>query len=343
MRRLLGVILLCSSLGLIGAVPAAHTPTPKPIAAPSVTPTPSLVGNPTVLIYPFDTPKDLDAKSGEGIASIFAQVFADSGGVKVLPLAKGVARADFQKNAVAQHADYYIAGYIQPIGTSAAVVASLVSVDTGTSAFSQTTQIDSVQDVASEALTFHTVLQTIESRNHPELQAQATPTPKPEPSNGSTMNLGGLSGAVSSLFKGKGKSSGPTPAPSPVVKPARGVIVARINGNAPASDATNGTNALLQSMNAHFNAHLATSSPANVAKSTDGLCGTNRNNTVASGMLNVHTEGGNFGSHNVYDFTLNVYTCFGAPIFTLKQSDRNMLKAINDAVTAYVADHADNS
>ncbi|MDP9024541.1 MAG: hypothetical protein M3N13_04080, partial [Candidatus Eremiobacteraeota bacterium] len=231
---------------------------------------------------------------------------------------------------------------IQPIGTSAAVVAQLVTVDTGTSAFSQTTQINSVQDVASEALTFHSVLQTLDARNHPELRAQSSTTPEPQSTNGASLKLGGISGAVSSLFKARGKT-GASPTPTPVVKPARGVIVARLNGNAPSGDATAGTNALLSSMNRHFNARLATLAPDNVAKSTDALCGASRNNTIASGMLNLHQESGGFGSHNVYEFTLNVYTCFGARLFTVKQTDRNVAQAIDDAVTAYAKDHADNS
>lgn len=342
MRRLCGVILLCSSLGLVAVVPAAPTASPKPLPRPSITATPVASTVPSVLIYPFDTPKDLDQKSGEGIANIFAQIFANSGGVKVLPVGKGVTRENFQKNALAQHADYYIAGYIQPIGQSAAVVAQLVSVDSGTSAFSQTTQINSVQDIASEALTFHSVLQTIDARNHPELQTESKSTPEPQSTNGASVKLGGIEGAVSSLFKGRSKGAA-APTPTPIVKPARGVIVARINGNASSGDATRATTELVSSMNVHFNARLATIAPANVAKSTDALCGSKRDNTVASGMLNVRQEGGGFGAHSVYDFTLNVYTCFGAPIFTVTQSDRSLTKAIDGAVTAYAQGHADNS
>ncbi|MEO9170270.1 MAG: hypothetical protein ABI282_10965 [Candidatus Baltobacteraceae bacterium] len=338
MRRLFGAILLCSGLALIGAARPTPTPAPKP----SPTATPQASGIPAVIIYPFDAPKDLDPKVGEGIAGIFAQIFVNSGGVTVLPLGKGVTRENFQKFALAQHADYYISGYVQPIGTAAAVVAQLVTVDTGTSAYSQTTQISSVQDVASEALTFHSVLQTIDARNHPELQSQSSTTPAPEPTNGASVKLGGITGAVSSLFKGHGKGT-PAPAATPIVKPARGVIVVRVNGSAPAGDATAGTSDLLASMNARFNAHLSPLTPPNVAKSTDALCGTKRDNTIASGTLDLHQEGGGFGSHNVYDFTLNVYTCFGAPIFTVKQSDRNLAKAVESAVTAYAKDHGDNS
>ncbi|MDQ2864692.1 MAG: hypothetical protein M3R51_00555 [Candidatus Eremiobacteraeota bacterium] len=344
MRRLSGVFLLCSSLAFIAAVPAVPSPSPKPIPLPAITATPISSGTPSVLIYPFDTPKDLNPKSGEGIASIFAQIFTDSGDVRVLPLGKGVPRANFQKYAIAQHADYYIAGYIQPIGTSAAVVAQLVTVDTGTSAFAQTTEINSVQDVASEALTFHSVLQSLDARNHPELQAQSKATPEPQSTNGASVKLGGLSGAVSSLFKGRTKNGTlPTPTPTPFVKPGRGAIVARISGNVSAGDVTAGTTALLSAMGAHFKTRLATLAPSNVAKATDAICGTDRDNTVASGTLILRQEAGRFGSHSVYDFTLNVYTCFGAPLYTATESDRNFAKAIDDAVSAYAKDHADNS
>lgn len=357
MRRSFGVFLVCSSLALLAATPAP-SPSPsasprasaapsarpagaKPSVAPSASATPFASGAPSVIVYPFETPTDVNSKVGLGIAQIFSQVFVNSNNLTVLAVGQGVKRADYQTNARQKHADYYIAGYVQPIGQQAAVVAQLVSVNSGTSTYSQTAQISSVQDVASQALTFDSVIQQLEHRDQVNIQNESNATPAPQSTNGANMKLNGIPGAVSSIFKGKGKAPEATPTPK-IVKPARGVIVARINGNAPGGDLTNGTTDLVASFNSRYNARVSTVAPANVAKSTDAVCGSQRDNTVSSGTLNVHREGGGFGAHNVYDFTLNVYTCFGAKLFTTTTTDRNIAKAVDDAVAAYAKDHPDN-
>ena len=357
MRRLFGVLLLCSSLALIAATPSpspspapAPTVTPvarpakggaKPTVAPSASATPFVSAAPSVIVYPFETPADVNTKIGMGIAQIFSQVFVNSGNLTVLAIGEGVKRSDYQTNARAKHADYYIAGYVQPIGQQAAVVAQLVSVGSGASAYSQTAQITTVQDVASQALTFDGVIQQLEHRDQLSIGDTSSPTPAPQAtSGGANMKLNG----IGSLFsKGKSKDPNETVATTQKVnKPARGVIVARINGNAPGGDLTSATNYLVNSFNKSYNAKAATIAPANVAKSTDAVCGTQRDNTVSSGTLNVRREGGGFGAHNVYDFTLDVYTCFGAKLFTTSTSDRSIAKAIDDAVAAYAKDHPNN-
>ena len=342
MRRLFGVLLLCSSLGLIAAAP---TPAPRPAAkatvAPSPSATPFVSRAPSVVVYPFETPSDVKSSVGLGIAQIFSQVFVNSANLTVLSIGQGIKRSDYQTNARAKKADYYIAGYVQPIGQEAAVVAQLVSVSSGTAVYSQTAQVTSVQDVASQALTFDSIIQQLEHRDEVNIQNEGSATPAPQATNGANMKISGITGAVSSIFKGKGKGSQATPAPA-VVRPSRGVIVARINGNAPGGDLTDGTNDLVASFNTRYNAKAATIAPANVAKSTDTVCGTQRNNTVSSGTLNVHREGSGFGAHNVYDFTLHVYTCFGAELYTTTTTDRTIAKVIDAAVAAYAKDHPDN-
>jgi hypothetical protein len=295
-----------------------------------------------VLVYPFDAPSDLDPKVGLGIAQIFSQIFVGSQNLTVLAIGQGVKRQDYQKNALAKHADYYVAGYVQPIGQAAAVVSQLVNVQSGTSAFSQTAQITSLQDIASQALTFDSIIQQLEQRDQPNIANQGKATPAPQPTNGAAMKLSGITGAVQSLFKGKGKSGSATPQPA-IVKPARSVIVVRLSGTAPSGDVTRGTDDLLASMNRRFNARSSNLVPADVSKSADSICGSKRDNTVASGTLNVHREGSGFRGHNVYDFTLNVFACFGAKLYTTTATNPDMAKAIDTAVSSYAKDHPENS
>ena len=111
-----------------------------------------------MLVYPYEAPSDLDPRYGGAIAQIFAQVITQTGGVKVLAIPKDIQRVDYQKYARVQHADYYISGYIQPIGQTAAIVTQVVDVNSDISRWSATTNISDVNDVASQALTAREVI-----------------------------------------------------------------------------------------------------------------------------------------------------------------------------------------
>ena len=153
-RRLFGVLLLGSSLVLLVAAAAAGrvpTPSPDPDAG-RRPPRRSAADAATVLIYPFDVQTGVDAKIGIAIASILAQEMAAAGGLNVWPVPQGVKRADFLQNARTKAADFYISGYVTPVGDAAAVVEQVVSVDSGVILFSQTAQVQSVADVASQSL-----------------------------------------------------------------------------------------------------------------------------------------------------------------------------------------------
>ena len=156
MRRHLAVFLLFAGALLLAA-------TPKPMTTPVVvapTPAPTFLGTivPTVLVYPFEAPADLDPRYGTAVAQIFAQVITQTGGVKVLAIPSGIQRVDYQKYARVQHADYYVSGYIQPIGQTAAIVTQVVDVNSDISKWNATTNISDVNDVASQALTARQVM-----------------------------------------------------------------------------------------------------------------------------------------------------------------------------------------
>ena len=137
MRRPFHVLLVCSCLALIGA--GAPHPAPAPSPSPSATPVP-VAAIPVVLVYPFDTTGQLKANVGSGIAQVFTQQMLSAGGLTLLPVPDSVHRSDFLTNANKQHADYYISGYMTPIGNGAAVVVQVVSADSGIIVFSNTQQ-----------------------------------------------------------------------------------------------------------------------------------------------------------------------------------------------------------
>ncbi len=346
MRRTFGLILLCSSLALIAAAP----PSPKPAALPKASPTFAPVSvptpaaiTPTVVVYPFETPTDVDVRTGAAIAQIYTQVMSQAGGLNVLPIPQKIKREDWAKYAHSQRADYYVSGFVQPIGSGAAIVARVVDANTEIAVYSATTQIQSVPDIASQALTARTVVLQAAGVDRPNVVTQNSPTPAPGSSGkGAEYNVTNVLDKVSGLFKGRSKNVAAGPTPTPLVKPAMSVIVARLTGNATAGEISEATDDLFRAMNANYKTSMTRANASNVAKEADSICGTNRQNTIASGVLNSTRIGG-IHTHNSYTFTLNVYTCFGAVLYTNTQTNDDKRKAINDAVAAYEKDHPDNT
>lgn len=337
MRRFIPLLFAAASIVLIAAVP-----TPKSSASPSPTPSPSssplsFTQTPTVLIYPFDVQSGTDPKIGIAIAQILSQEMKAAGGLNVLPLAQHVARTDFLANAHQQHADFYVSGYVTPIGNAASVVEQVVSVDSGVILFSQTAQVFSVADVASQSLQARSQILAFTNRGTQNIQSQTSNTPAPSASNGAQVKLGGLSSIVDSVFHHRG---GATPAPEAVIKPARGVIVAPVSSSGAVADKdlTNATNELYFAMSRKYNAAV-TPVKGNVAQTADSICGAQRNNTIATGTL---TE--NIPKHGKeVDFTLRVYTCFGVVLDTQTGKGNNLKTAVDAAVAAYATAHPDNS
>lgn len=338
MRRHLAVFLLFAGALLLAA-------TPKPLATPLAAPTaaPTLLGTtvPTVLVYPFEAPSDIDPRYGTAVAQIFAQVMTQTGGVKVLAIPSGIQRVDYQKYAHVQHADYYISGYIQPIGQTAAIVTQVVDVNSDISVYSTTTNIADVNDVASQALTSRKVVLEAAGVERPEINAGPANTPTPSASAGASTSLTNVLG---DLFSHKPKTkatAGPAATATPS-KPTRGVLVVRLAGNAQSNVVNTATGDLYRAMNVYYNAVMSGVATGNVSKSADSICGNSRDNTIASGTLNAQHVGG-IRAHESYTFTLNIYTCFGAVLYTNTETDDNYAKAVLDAVDAYHNDHPENN
>ncbi len=338
MRRLVGVLLLCSGLALIAAAPPAAKPSPapkpSPSAAASATPVPT---GPKIVIYDFQSPSDLDPKYGGAVAQVYAQVMQHVGGVQILPTPKDIKREDYSKYAHSRGADYYISGYLQPIGDSIAIVSQIYDVNDGISVYSQTAQVTSMQDVGSQALTARQIILQAAGVDRPQIAApQSTPTPSA--TSGASLSITNVLG---SLFKGKSKPA-PAKTAEPVKKPARGVLIARVYGNAAGGDLTTATDELYRGMNDHYRTQMTNVNSIAIAKDANTACGMHRDNTIAGGRLDVAREGG-FRPHDVYTFTLDIYTCFGAKLYTDKQTDPDRAKVVREAVAAYAKAHPGNN
>lgn len=338
MRRHLAVFVLFASALLVAATPK---PLSTPVPAPKASPTLPGTIVPTVLVYPFEAPSDLDPRYGTAVAQIFAQVITQTGGVKVLEIPKNIARVDYQKYARVQHADYYISGYIQPIGSAAAIVMQVVDSNSDITRYSSTTNISDVNDVASQAITARQVILTYSGVERNDINTGPANTPTPSSTSGASTSLTNVLGDI---FHGKSKtkaSAAPVATSTPS-KPARGALIVHLIGNAQPNILNDATGDLYRAMGVYYAASMSAVVTGSVAKSADAICGTSRDNTIASGTLNVQHVGG-LHQHDTYTFTLNIYACFGAVLYTNTQSDDNYAKAVLNAVDAYHNDHPDNT
>jgi hypothetical protein len=295
---------------------------------------------PVVLVYPFDVQTGADVKIGIAIAQILAQEMIAAGGITVPPVPQGVKRADFLQYAQTAHADFYISGYVTPVGDRASVVEQVVSVSSGVILFSQTAQVETVADVASQSLLARSEILAFVGRGTQSVQTQTANTPAPSSSNGAQVPLRGIASIVNSVFKHQGSRA--TPSPGPVVKPPRGIIVAPLaaSGYVAPAELTSGMHELFFALNRRFTTQMTGITSSDVTRYADQMCGSNRDNTIASGTLQETPA--HHGRTDV-TFNLTIYTCFGAALDHEVGNGSTLKSAIEAAVSAYAGAHPDNS
>lgn len=328
MRRFPALLLLCLSVALVAAAPPPKaTPSPAPTPAPAASP----VHLPLVVVYPFEASSDIKADVGQRAAQLFVQQMNAAGGIDTILAPANVKRADYLTNARKLNGDYYVAGYMTPLGEGVSLVEQVVSTQSGTITYGATAQIVSFEDATSQAVTIHDAIEARErslSAAYSAAQAEATSTPAPK-QNQVSRSFSDIAG----LFKRRGKE---TPSPSAaVVKPAKGVLVVHVTGHVPQTDLNKATSALFTSLNAHYNARMSNAAGQNLAKEADSICGSDRNNTIASGTVSAASERHGFGSRTTWTFVLDVYTCWGAKLAEQTATSASLSTAISEAVAAY--------
>lgn len=330
-RCLLTAALICCSLAV-----APATPPPPPPPIPTSPPNGQL---PSLIVYPFDVQTGADPKIGMAIGQILAQEMVAAGGINVLPVPQGVKRSDFLQYAENAHVDFYISGYVTPVGDRASVVEQVVSVSSGVILFSQTAQVETVADVASQSLLARSQILAFVGRGTQTVQTQTANTPAPTSTNGAQVPIRGIASIVNSVFGHKGARA--TPSPGPVTKPARGIIVASIapSGYVAPADLRNAMHELYFAMNRHFTTQLTGVTTPDVVHYADQMCGSNRDNTVAGGTLQLKPA----RRGQDVTFNLTVYTCFGAPLEHEVGKGSSIKNAVDAAVNAYATAHPDNS
>lgn len=343
MRRVPALALLCLSATLIAAAPPKATPTPAPkaTATPKATPTPAAATSatpqaqhmPLVVVYAFDTSTDIKPDVGQRASQLFAQQMNASGGVDTIVAPPTTKRSDYLSYARGLSADYYVSGYMTPLGEGVSLVEQVVSTQSGTITYGATAQIASFEDATSQAIMIHDAIQARErsiSAAYQSATAESTATPAPK-ENQADLKKGFSDFA--GLFKHHGAQ---TPAPlAAAAKPPKGIFVVHVNGRLPANDLNQATSTLYALLNTHYNVHMSNAPAQNLKAEADTICGTDRNNTIASGTASAQATHHGFGSRVEWTFVLSVYTCWGAKLTEHTATAGNLQSAVSQAVAAF--------
>lgn len=338
MRRL-PLVLSCSlAIALAAAAPSLSAPKPRPTPAPTTVPVVHTL--PIIVVYPFGASSDIPATEGAKAADLFVQVMNNDGGLDAIGAPSSIKKDDYLSYARKVDADYYVTGYMTPLGNGVSLVEQVVSTQSGTMIFGQTAQIDSFADASSQAITIHDGIIAQENafkQQYKEAQATATATPLPNNQANLGKGLAGLAG----LFK-RNKSDN-TKAVVAVTKPSKGVIVAHVSGSVPEKNLSAATSALSAALNRYYNTSSTNVSGQYVSRQADTICGRDRNNSIATGTLSAKSYRRGLSSHTDWTFVLDVYTCWGAKLSEESATAGSLKDAVDHAVDAYAKTHPENA
>ena len=170
---------------------------------------------PSVIVYPLTVNgSDTDKDAGGKLAVLLATQMAEMGGVIVKPAPPGTVRTDYLEAARKTGSDYYVSGYVTPLGDEVSVVEQLVSTFSGTVVWSNTSQLVTYGDAMGQGVLIRTALLRHAGRALASLDAPSPePAASPSSASGNNANLNKLT----QLFHHqKRESATPQPSGAPV-------------------------------------------------------------------------------------------------------------------------------
>ncbi len=168
----------------------------------------TILAPPVVVVFPLTVGSGGEPEAGSNIAVLLAQRLAQAGGVDVKPYPPGTQRPEFLTTARSMNADYYVTGFLTPLGEQVSLITQVVSVASGTIIASNTALVKTYNEAAGQADTLREEILHHAGRALASIGSAPRETPAPTKPPEKT------SGNVSGLFKRKKKTAS-TPAPSP--------------------------------------------------------------------------------------------------------------------------------
>jgi TolB-like protein len=323
-RRLVVVLFALLALPLVGAGPT------------------DLSVKPSVIVYPFSANgSTLDREASSRLATIIATEMANTGKVTVIPPTPGTERKDYLTSARSQGADYYVAGFISPLGNGVSIVEQVVGTGSGIIVYSNTGQLTTYADAAGQGDQLAAFVAQYANRG---LAGIGTPPPAPSP----TVAPAGNDANIGRLFGGRRRRGAASPTPKPLVSPtpAPSSIAAAsvpVNSHSPApvipstpahpaataasvANASSSATAILAitgsadpALRTFATQRVADQTHGQAADSASSACQANASNTVLSGDLgfrpDTHAGGGRA------TFQLTASDCAGKVLWRKSFSD----------------------
>ncbi|GAC1392011.1 MAG: hypothetical protein NVSMB31_09790 [Vulcanimicrobiaceae bacterium] len=332
MRRSLAVLACFSAFVFIGA---GHRSRPNSTPAPTPSPTPIASAAPVapvVVLYPFTVNGDADKNAGNKMVALFAAQMTASGGLIIKPVpASPVQRADYLTNALKNGADYYISGYMTPLGDEVALVEQVVSTSSGAIVWSSTATVLTYGDALTQADTIKKVVIGHAGRVEASYkQQQALATPVPGPANGAQTSIGSILGL---LHRGGRSAPAPRPTLAPDKKPLRPILVVGHDDVA---------TALIHALDGMYRVTHSATVTQNVAADAHTVCGSISNATVAEAEQRTEFTK-SLPRYSLSAVTLRIFRCDGSVFFQKSARASSLGEAIDQAVAAFVAAHPSNT
>jgi hypothetical protein len=287
---------------------------------------------PVVVVYPITVNGNADPESGGRLALLFATRLAEAGGITVKPATPGVQRTLFLQAAQSQGADYYVTGYLTPLGDSVSLVDQVVSTYSGIVVWSNSTEIKTYGEASGQADLMRDAIlrhagRTMAALDHPA----PAPTSTPAPSASSNPNEANLT----HLFSRKPKATpapppaaathppAPPPPPLPAGQTAasgavaaaenHAAIVVAIGGQASDAELRYAATALSQAIaKAGLGGTLVASrTTSDLPAHAKELCVENRAAAIYGGTLSLQRVNGAFSHAASANFELIRYDCGG--------------------------------
>lgn len=162
-------------------------------------------GAPSIVVYPITSTGASDPATGGNIALVIATKLTELGGIAIKPPTPGTTRASYLDAALAIGADYYVLGFLSPLGTDNSLVTQVVSTQTGSVVFSTTTSVRTYGDAIAQADAIRTAILRHAGRGLAAFDAPPTPpasSPSPLARNGSV--------DITNVLRKRPKSTSPT-------------------------------------------------------------------------------------------------------------------------------------
>jgi hypothetical protein len=212
---------------------------------------------PNVVVYPLTGTAGTPPEAGGNIALLLSSKLSELGGLVLKPYTPGTERPQYLTAAIAQNDDYYLTGYLTPVGNDISLIIQVVSTQSGSVIFSTSSIVQTYADVVAQADPLRDAILHHAGRGFPTVsQLARTTTPAPLASSGS-VNL------TRALGRHSHESPTPSATPSALASPTPGASGATV-AVAPTAAPSTTPKAVAK----HLSTRRATASPTATAVAT---------------------------------------------------------------------------